>query len=280
MKVFLQPTGLHSRAMLRVSKALAKYAPPEVTIVDHPNKADVQVLHIISYEGLPAAGREYVTIQYCFKSAGGSRDQWNEFWRRNRFVWSYYNLDTPVPFYFAPLGVEGATFDILGASPRRSVMTSGYVSGPGAEPIEDLALAAEETGLSNIHIGPQYIKGMSFYPKAWKNYLDISDEKLVSLYNQSLWVSGMRHVEGFEMPIIEGLACGARPIAFYREDMLHWYDGHVVFVPEVNGKELREILVKMLQSPPVPVTMDERKTIVTKFNWETIANGFWQQMNV
>ena len=283
MKVFLHPTGLHSHAMLRVAAALEKYKPDDVTVVGRPHAADVQIFHVIGSDVLHLVqGREYAVIQYCFRSANGNLEEWQEFWRKSRVVWSYYDLHDKVkdvPFYFSPLGVDGNIFQFR-ALLRNAVMTSGYVSGPGAEPIEEVGVVAEQMRMPVIHVGPPTIEGMKTYPRRRTAYLNVPDNQLVDLYNKCLWVSGMRYVEGFEMPVIEGLACGARPICFDREDMRQWYDGHAVFVPECNGGELRSILTNILQSPPNPVSLTERAEVLDRFNWETIARGFWQAMNV
>lgn len=281
MKVCVVPTGLHSRAMIRVADALMKFAPEGITFVGRPVNADVQVLHVVGPDVLQSTWpREYVVIQYCYQTAGGSLSEWQEFWSKARFVWSYYDLDVVgTPFYHAPLGVRNEIFK-MNESIRKAVMTSGFVTGPGAEPIEDVACAAEDLGLPIIHLGPNSIEGMKYYPKNFKAYLDIPDRTLVELYNQSLWVSGMRYVEGFEMPVIEGLACGARPICFDRPDMRKWYNGHAVFVPETSGKLLQGVLKEVMQSPPQPVTHAEREGVIAQFSWPEIAHGFWQHMNV
>lgn len=281
MKICLTPIGLHSRAMLRVTEALMKHGvPSDVSFVGRPVNADVQVLHVIGQDVLQYDWpREYVVIQYCYQTAGGSLSQWQKFWSKARFVWSYYDLDVVgAPFYQAPLGVD-AIFQIQEGY-RDSVLTTGYVSGPGAEPIEEMSCAAEDLGLRTLHVGPDHIQGMKRYPKDFESFLDISDEFLVALYNRALWVSGMRYVEGFEMPVIEGLACGARPICFDRLDMRRWYDGHAVFIPETQGVELQGILKEVMQSPPQPVTNAEREGVIAQFSWPKIAHGFWQQMNV
>lgn len=281
MKVYLHPTGTHSKAMVRVACALVKYAPKGVSFVTRPAYADVQVLHVIGQDALQYdLPREYVVIQYCYQTAGGSLNQWQDFWSKSRFVWSYYDLDVKgVPFYHSPLGVDSDTFTIQDLV-RTSVMTSGYVSSDIGEPIEDVAVAAESLGLNTIHLGPNYIEGMKYYPRGFRAYLNVPDAKVAKLYNQSLWVSGMRYVEGFEMPVIEGLACGARPICFDRPDMRKWYNGNAVFVPEAKGLELQGILKEVMQSSPQAVTNAERESVVAKFSWPEIAHGFWQHMNV
>jgi hypothetical protein len=289
MKVFVHPLGLHSRAMVRVADALVHYAPADVIFSRRPEDADVQILHAIGHDALATLkAKEYVIIQYCMlaEHVNGrnevTRSSWADIWDGARFVWSYYDLQGrtgQTPFYFAPLGVDEHTFRQINLL-RDCVMTSGYVSGPGAEPIEEMSLAAEKLEMPIIHLGPHTVEGMKYYPKRRTAYLNIEDDTLCRLYNQTRWVSGMRYVEGFELPVLEGLACGARPIVFDRPDMRQWYNGHVVFVPETSGLELQQILQNVLQSKPFPVTMDERNTVLEKFNWRKIAVGFWRYMGL
>ena len=64
-----------------------------------------------------------------------------------------------------------------------------------------------------MEMGPGYI-----------SYHNIPDERLRLIYSQSKYCIGMRHVEGFEMPIIEGAACGCIPITLDLECYRHWYE--------------------------------------------------------
>jgi len=109
VNVFLRPTGLHSRAMLRVADALERYAPSQVCVVRDRHAADLVVSHVIGFD--EPADRPEAIIQYCWRTARGSRQQWIDRWSRARLVWSYYDLPALVgqngfPFYHAPLGVE------------------------------------------------------------------------------------------------------------------------------------------------------------------------------
>jgi len=284
MRVFLEPTGLFSHAMVRVARALAHYAPDSVEIVKEPASADLIVSHVIGPGAVP--DRPEVVIQYCLRSAGLDYDRWLRRWQDARMVWSYLDLRDEVGdlggvnFYHAPLGVDPVFAQNGHAEVPRdiNVMTSGYVSAPGAEAIEEVALAAGSLGLRVLHLGPAAVEGMRVTPPRWSSVLGIPDSDLAALYRRTEWVSGLRQVEGFELPVLEGLACGARPIVFDRPDMLQWYEDHAAFVPESNGEELVEYLTELLRYHPQPVLEAERAEVLKRFSWEVIAKGFWERL--
>ena len=266
--------------MVRVARALAQYAPPSVELLDSPSGADLVVSHVIGYG--PTPDTPEAIIQYCVNSTGEGLEWWKERWHKARLVWSYYDLEvhTPRNFYFAPLGVD-ASFTQGQETPRDiGIMTSGFVSGPGAEAIEEAWSAASTVGLRALHLGPPQIEGMRVPPPRWTSVCGVTDEELAALYHRCEWVSGLRHVEGFELPVIEGLCCGARPIVFDRPDMTTWYEGHAAFVPECEGVELAEVLTEVLRHVPVPVSQQEREIVAATFNWATIARGFWERLGV
>jgi hypothetical protein len=284
MRAYVEAPSTLSLAMHRVARALARYAPPGITIVRDPQMADLEVLHAIDDHPKRLAHCDYAVIQYCVYSAQDSQEGWQVLWERAKVVWSYYNLSNVMrdttPFYLAPLGVDGEVFTGAGGGPRRArVLTSGYVSGPGAEAIEEVAEAALQTGLEVFHLGPAGIEGMkSRSESSWEAKLHISDSALSEEYGRCRWVSGLRHVEGFELPVLEGLVCGARPIVFDRKDMRLWYDDLAVFVPECSGPELIGHLAEIFSQPPRPVTLDERKKVLEKFDWARVAGDFWQRV--
>ena len=283
MKVFLRPTGLSSPAMVRVARALAVHAPDGIEIVGERTDADLVVTHVICPTPLP--DKPEIVIQYCLDTARGEA-QWVERWQRARMVWSYYDLRNVMAnyganFYYAPLGVDAAFTEPYVEDERDiPVMTSGYTTGPGAEAIEEMALAADAVGLRVLHLGPPVVEGMRATPPRWSSINGVSDGDLAALYRRTEWVSALRHVEGFEMPAIEGLCCGARPICFDRPDMTQWYEGHAAFIPECEGEELVEVLTEVLRHRPAPVSADERAEVARKFDWGVIARGFWKQLEV
>lgn len=283
MKVCLVPTGLHSKAMLRVAGALACHAPQGVEIVDKSEEADVQLLHVIGLDGLSQLrAKDYVVIQYCgyvYRDHPSLIDMW----RGAKMVWSYYDLRDTMPegtlFYLAPLGIDvefakRATHREL----KREIdlMTSGYTTGDAAEAIEEAAWAVDGLGQKMVHLGPKVIENMSSYPACWQAQHGISDATLAELYLRTRWVSGLRHVEGFELPALEGAVCGARPIVFDRPEMRQWYNDFAAFVPESGGEELTAYIQGLLKLDYTPLTTTERRTIRDSFDWRVIAEGFWR----
>lgn len=290
MKVYVTPPANLSRAMTRVATALAFYAPPDIDIVADRTQADLEVLHVIGIDGLDDAmtrAASCAIIQYCTKSTSEPNgDMWRASWERARLVWSYYDLSpfgggTTFNFYYAPLGV-----DPIFATPRRlsnardiGVMTSGYVSSSHGEAIQEVATAATSLGKTVVHLGPRIVQGMDRIHDGWSSVHGIDDATLVSYYSRSQWVSGLRHIEGFELPALEGLLCGARPVLFDREEMRQWYDGHAVFIPECHGPALVDVLTEVFRSEPELVSGAERHAVSSRFDWATIARGFWSQLS-
>lgn len=276
MKVHVTPPHTMSQAMFRVERALRAYAPSSLEFVDKISDAELVVQHVIGPDTLQATKpANYAVIQYCYQTAGGTEPEWKAHWRSARAVWSYYDLPTS-NLYRAPLGVDGSVFFPQVLKKDITVMTSGYVHGLGAEAIEEPALAARAVGGRAMHLGPQTVQNMKRYPKGWLQVTGVTDEQLCVLYNHAGYVSGLRHVEGFELPALEGLACGRRPILFDRPEMRNWYNGHAVFVPECSGEELVERLTNIFLQDPTPVTDDERACVLDRFSWEAITRGFWK----
>lgn len=283
MRVFLEvvPHNL-SVAMHRVAQALRVRAPKGVQIVRTPQDVDLQVLHAIGPDAIEnVVAPRVAVIQYCLHTAHGPAS-WTTLWRRAELTWSYFDLRDLLPagarFYLAPLGVD-PVFRGNGAARYVGVVTSGYDSGPQAEAIEEVADAALRAELSVYHVGPEEVAGMApRHERTWQSGQSIADEDLARIYGCARWVSGLRRVEGFELPVIEGLACGARPIVFDRPDMRRWYEGHAVFVPECAGPELVERLVAVFDALPEPVSLGERRAVLAKFDWGVIAGEFWRQV--
>jgi hypothetical protein len=284
MKVFFQPTGLHSRAMLRVARALQQYAPEHVEAVTRPEVADLRIVHVIGHGSLEGVDPKQprVLIQYCLKSTedGGMLENWLPIWKASRLVWSYYRLDQlaawpDIQFFHAPLGVDSVfTAPLNGTMRDIGVITSGYVS--ESEGIEEVAIAAYLAGMRVVHIGPGNV--VRHPPTTWTAMEGISDLDLSHLYHRSVWVSGLRHCEGFELPALEGLASGARPIVFDRDDMRQWYRRHAVFVPECSGNKLVGHLLDVFRRSPTTVTKQEQLAVLGFFDWARIASEFWKRL--
>ncbi len=272
-----------SRAMHRVGNALRAHAPEWAEIVDDVGAADVEVMHVIGADAIPYAirtDRKVAVIQYCFKTAGAEdRATWLPLWDKALTTWSYYDLGDVPRFYHAPLGID-PVFLQPGYSPavRDITLSSGYVSGRGAEAIEEFALASARAGLRPVHLGPRPV-GMSVYPKGWQSIHDCDDRDLADTYRRARYVSGLRHVEGFELPVVEGLACGAIPICFDRPESRRWFNHLALFVPECDGAELVEALTEIMTGEWMLPSIHMRAAVARdRFDWATIARGFWARV--
>jgi hypothetical protein len=262
---------------------LKTHAPADIKFVSSPSEADLRVVHVIgngSFDGVNL-DQPHVLIQYCLRSTenGGDPEVWVPRWRRARMVWSYYKLNVPadVNFYHSPLGVDDPFREEFETRVRDiGVVTSGYVA--ESEAVEEVAIAASLAGLRAFHLGPANV--LAKRPSNWVSAEGITDAELASVYRRTYWVSGLRRGEGFELPALEGVACGARPIVFDREDMRQWYENHAVFVPECGGRKLIGYLLDIFKHAPVPVTKPERVAVLSSFDWARIASEFWKRLEV
>lgn len=287
IRVFLRPTGLHSRAMVRVASALVRHMPSRARLVTRPQDADLRILHVVGTGSLEDVdfSTPTVVIQYCARSAGRNEVFWLDVWQRSLLVWSYLGLwsNQAFNYYRAPLGVDPAFATNEPPYGHRDigVVTSGYTAGPGHEAIEEVAIAARDANTTLYHVGPEDVAGMSRWPEGltYKAELGIPDAALVNRYSRARFVSGLRHVEGFELPVIEGMACGAIPIVFDRPDMRHWYDGMAVFIPESTGAVLVNHLRAVFANPPDAWDSDAAHLYTrTRFDWHVIAPSVWARI--
>lgn len=289
VKVYLSPTGTYSRAMVRVANALEHYKPSWVEIVKSPRRADLLILHVISQDAIGFtnsilnSGKRCAIIQYCLKTAGGDISLWQNLWQSVDLVWSYYTLDLDIDtfYYYAPLGLDNEFGRHPGQRHReRAIITTGYVSGPGAEAIEEVWQAARHCDITTYHIGPRNVTGIKNQSLASgvRFCHNIPDSSLATLYSRVQWVSGLRYIEGFELPALEGLACGARPLLFDQSDLRQWYVNHAIYLPELCGDSLVESLIGVMSKDPTPVTDIERREILNTFDWSKICKSFWRHL--
>jgi hypothetical protein len=279
LRVYLKPPSTVSQSIFRVARALAAYAPPTVNVVSDLDKADLQIVHAIgwgSFEKLPRIPR--AIVQYCVRSTEDSNPtNWLIEWQNAKVVWSYYDLKKYVSgrtfnFYYAPLGVSRvAFFPRVGAEKVYGVATSGYV--PESESVREVFDACQEVGLRQFHLGPPIIP----CPPAVSR-LGISDNELAQYYSESRYVSGLRRCEGFELPALEGLVCGARPILYKQESHLHWYGSLAEYVDEGHPDDVRDQLISLLKGQYRSVTDQERIQAYMKFDWATICRNFWREV--
>lgn len=290
MKVYLTPPQ-SSRGLQRIADALWRYLPDGWFPTPYEDKADVVVIYAIGRrdaverrcEKILKTGKRYAIIQVCLRSTMTPyTSAWREIWHGASVVWSYYDLNQAIAdddgacgldnFYHAPLGADASVF-----YPRDRDGHYSYViasSGPSRlqESVRECWLAAEQVDRNYLHIGmkhgpfggrPDYISG-------------VSDDVLAEHYSDCEFVSGLRRTEGFELPAVEGLLCGARPILFSTPDYRHWYEPWGEFIEETYRQGVVDQLVELFKRGARPVTAEEREAAVQRFNWETIVRGFYE----
>jgi glycosyltransferase involved in cell wall biosynthesis len=181
-----------------------------------------------------------------------------------RAMWSKCN------FYIAPLGVDAEIFQP--ARPVRKnflIGTSGYIA--DTESVREAHLACQMLNRSMFHLGPNLEIGNNI------TYVHhIPDELLAEFWSQCSYVAGLRRIEGFELPVLEGLMCGARPIVFDAVHYTKWFGEFAELVPEGSPQEVLESLVQVMSKPVRPVTAAERSQVAKQFDWQTIVTNFWE----
>jgi glycosyltransferase involved in cell wall biosynthesis len=283
MKVYAEVLpGWLGRAMYRINREIKRTAPQGIEFVDDATRADVQILDVIGTGSLDhLCVRAYVLLQHCYLTTERPEaSYWLPIFDAARLVVSYHDLraltgSDEFAFYRAPLGVDGTLFHEHDMRRDIAVLTTGYdAAGEAIRECHD-AVFRELAGRGGgaIHVGAS-----SCAHERAEAVEGISDEELARCYSRCRYVSGLRRGEGFELPVIEGLACGARPICFDTPGYRHWFDGHAVFVPEAPYEELVVALADVFEREPKAVTAEERGEVLQRFSWDLVLGEFWRML--
>lgn len=289
-----------SKGIHRVAYALARYAPDWVEIVDSHLKADVWVLHVIGHGSMTEAqkhidsGRTLAMIQYCLMTTEDSRPEaWMSWWRQSKLVMTYYDLPKFVAQHgtfdearhfgahivdhvmMTPLGCDASVFR-PGRPLRKPYLigTSGTIAETeGAIECHD---ACTRLDRRQFHLGPQMPFGDSGAAVAFMQ--NCPDTQLAEFWSQCSYVAGLRRIEGFELPAIEGLLSGARPIMFDAPHYTRWFGEHAEYVTESSPDEVTDQLTEIMRGRVRMVTEQERAKVSMMFDWQTIATEFWERL--
>jgi hypothetical protein len=290
MKVFAEgPERIsQNKATARIISALKANAPTNIQFVTTKDEADLVIFYASGWrryfkweiERLKNKSKKYAIIQISIRTTRTpSTLDWIPLWHNAEVVWSYYDLpalcreDKTAPefnFYHAPLGVD-PVFKESPAKKKYVIATNGHDY--TAEYIPECVTAARKVGKEVFHIGPP-IPGNPDIPSA----NEVSDKELAEIYSACEFVSGLREGEGFELPVIEGLVCGARPIVFDRPDNRHWFENLALFIPEASGGKIVKDLNKIFENGAKPVTKTEINKVKRRFNWKKIIPEFWRKI--
>lgn len=289
MKVCVSRIPQPDRALSRIVGALQATAPAGITCVSKAKDADLVVLHVIGrrkqteaeIRTIREAGQRYAVMQYVLRSTlEPNCSAWIDIWRGAETVWSYLDLadacwsDGLTPdfsFYHAPLGADPDVFTVDPSVARTAALTTcgrDWLT----ESVREGVLAAQALGLGVQHLGSTLRRpGVTCYA-------GIPDAEVAQVYQRSRYVSGLRRVEGFELPAAEGLLCGARPVLFDRPHYRQWYGDLAVYIPEGPRPQVQAGLVDLLQGPYVAVTPAERRDAQARFSWPRVCGGLWERV--
>jgi hypothetical protein len=279
MRVYYN-VGFDSWGLNRVVMELERYLPSDFQTTGDFDSADLTVLHVVGRRDhilrdvhrILQDGKKYAIIQYAFQSTRNPNPgDWLEIWDNAHVVWSYYDLSQYVKnFYHAPLASNSDVFYKQDAEKKYIVGTNGNCY--KAECIGEAHLAAWEVNGRAIHMGEK------FGDNPIVDYVtNISDDDMRLFYNQCVHFSSLRRKDGFEMPAIEALLCGVRPIMFDTPNYRQWFDGLADFIPECGIGETAGRLKRLFKAEPSPVTNEDIEEVKRRFNWERSVKGFWER---
>lgn len=273
-----------SLAIGRVIANLASHLPEGVTQTDDREAADFIVLHVTgrnvhitqTAQRILESGRKYAVIQYAVKSTRNPDPKdWLPLWQGAQVVWSYYDLLGDVrgfPFYHAPLAADPTVFFKDERQRDYRVGTQGSEASYRIECGGEVRLAAFLAGVRVLHVGPRFASDPIV-----DHVVNASDEDVRAAYNRCEFFACLRRKEGFELPAIEALLCGARPIMFDTPNYRQWFDGSAEFIPEDGIAETATRLKHLFKKGAQPVSDLEMEAVKFAFNWEHIIGGFWER---
>lgn len=265
MRLLIRIGTLDTITLWRVRKQIEDTAPDWIEFTKNENLADAQIILAIGANGMAELVEKMPTVilQLCYKTAhGGSVEFWDELWSKCLMVASYFNLDAP-NFVRFPMGYDPEMFYRDDKAKKRyDAIVFGEVDGPEEikSVVDTFDVVAHISG-TDMGFGAGYV-----------NYNNIPDDRLRGIYQQSKYCIGLRHTEGFEMPIVEGAACGCIPITFDLECYWHWFGDFAVLLDPSEDIKDQLRLVKGTDIYPAPTDR------VAKFEQQIAWKPFWDKL--
>jgi hypothetical protein len=294
IKVFYPFNPHISRAMHRIRNALIKYAPPDVEFVDKPEGA----VHILDFIGqhptiedrvlhptglmrtvpsLPVS-QKYVIIYHCLPPPDFLKyvSEYRRLLEGSMLVFGTYDKshiyppDAKINYYRTAWGYEPEVFYPRGSEKKYLALTTGYIIPD--ERIDWIAYACKLHGKPMVHIGGRNVVDelrATYGGLNITHYEKISDDNLANLYSSSWFTNAMRELLGFELPAVEGYACGSQPVLLDLPCYRYWFSDFGVFVKSRDG--VVDVLSK-------PVNVTPKAEILERFKWKNIAPKIWERI--
>jgi glycosyltransferase involved in cell wall biosynthesis len=286
MKIYYEVLPLTlGRIMHRLNKHIKQYAPDWAVFVDNMDDAEFQILDVVGSGSLENLKKDrHAIFQHCYITTENNTPEfWLPIFEKSVLTVSYMDLPSLVksdkfPFLRNPMGADISVFRTTGEAKDLSVMTTGYID--NTESISEIADAVNRLNGTLIHVGGKMNLRCNSIQKE-----GISDDEMVSFYNRSYYVSGLRKQEGFEVPIVEGLLCGTRGICYNKDHYRYWYGDLVEYIEEDGFTEMSLYspkvslqLSRIFDTPYRYITQEEINIVKEKFSWETVATNFWKEL--
>lgn len=292
-------------AARRLHEQLLKYKPSSVKIVDKKPKKSLEFLVGNPYteENIEVIKRiEDPTIEkifWLFYSCENDTTLMPEHFRNSKAIITTLpsiEAEYPDKANMIPLGADPEVFYPENRLREFLVHTHGYDL--RAESIKYVYLACKEQGGKQCHIGSDFDSLNSQSGDILdKNYInihcDITDDEMKRYYNSSRFVSGLRLIEGFEMPIIEGAMCACRPITYDLPCYKRWFSEFAAFVPFVgepekdgepfgNSEQRAKELISSIQqifNQHSCLNKSQIDYVKNTFSWARIMPTIWEIIN-
>lgn len=265
MRIITRIGSLDTITLWRVRKQIEDTAPEWVEFTDEL-KADAQIILAIGAAGVAPLVNKIpkmptILLQLCYQTTEMGPEFWDALWKECLMVGSYFDLDAP-NFVRFPMGYDPNIFyPNPKTSKRYDAIVFGDLDGP-----EEIKSIHDAFGIV-AHVGRDMDLGTGYI-----NFQNIPDDRLRQIYQQSRFCIGLRRVEGFEMPIVEGAACGCFPITFDYDCYRHWFNGMAIFLdPEIDvADQLRGINSLGAHSP--------RHDLAIRFAQDNAWAPFWDKL--
>jgi len=278
-----------SRAMHRIRQAFIQYAPQGTVFTNTLEPDAIQCLHYIGQNPredtctmwgsifetptLPKLSK-YILFLYLNNAF---YPQFEADWKR--LVENALAIITTVPNIIpykcniieTRWGYEPSIFYYSNLPKKWTVLATGYMA--DAEAIDAVFMACYKSMTSMVHVGGWL--NYNWLEPTYTKFTNITDEELRILYNQSRYVSALRRDPSYEIPAVEGYACGCQPICFPHYGPKKWFSDFAVFVPQLPRDELVPHLIELFKKP---VEIKPKEDILKRFYWQTIMNEVWKKV--
>lgn len=293
MRLYFPFDGRISLAMERIRGAFMRYAPADAEFVKGFGPSErAHCIHCIHWvgqnprehtkrdEGVFSVATLPLTRRYLVFAHIGNphyRDLDAYYQRLMREASLVVTFDRRILGYDGsnifetPWGFEPKTFYWTSSPKRFKIFTTGYQA--DAEAIDACYDACLRMQVRMCHVGCRLpgIPGLGLCTR----YEHIKDHKMRMLYAASEYVSGMRREGGFELPVIEGYACGAQPVVFDQPSMHKYYQDFALFVPNIPRFDLSLHLERVFRQPR-NVKPDPK--ILRRFHWSALMRAVWKRV--